>query len=61
LPDVVLFGDGKGHFTPGPPLPNRPDRSYSAPLADLDGDGYPDIVAARSDAPSLMVFNRPKN
>ena len=42
--DVVLFGDGKGHFTPGPPLPNKPDRSYSAPLADLDGDGDLDIV-----------------
>src|SRR5580704_19599150 len=32
LADVVLFGDGKGHFKPGPPLPNKPDRSYSAPL-----------------------------
>src|SRR5579872_2977590 len=31
LSDVVLFGDGKGHFKPGPPLPNKPDRSYSAP------------------------------
>src|ERR1700759_1846051 len=44
LADVVLFGDGKGHFKPGPPLPNKPDRSYSAPLADLDGDGDLDIV-----------------
>jgi hypothetical protein len=26
---------------------------------DLDGDGYPDIVAARSDAPSMIFFNRP--
>src|SRR3954454_13302008 len=36
--DVVLLGDGKGHFKPGATLPNAPDRSYSAPLADLDGD-----------------------
>src|ERR1039457_1380979 len=39
LKSVVLFGDGKGHFIPGPPLPNAADRSYSAPLADLDKDG----------------------
>jgi hypothetical protein len=29
-------------------------------IADLDGDGYPDIVAARSDAPSLILFSRPQ-
>src|ERR1035437_10790230 len=39
LADVVLFGDGKGHFKPGPPLPNKPERSYSSPLAELNGDG----------------------
>jgi hypothetical protein len=31
---------------------------YGLAAADLDGDGYPDIVAARSDAPSLLLFNR---
>src|SRR5713101_8618526 len=55
LPDVVLFGDGKGHFTPGPPLPNKPDRSYSAPLADLDGDGDLDIVLS-NDAPDPKLI-----
>src|SRR5215472_788218 len=54
LPDVVLFGDGKGHFKPGPPLPNRPDRSYSAPLADLNGDGSLDMVIS-NDAPDPKV------
>ena len=54
LPDVVLFGDGKGRFTPGPPLPNRPDRSYSAPLADLNGDGSLDMVIS-NDAPDPKV------
>ena len=29
-------------------------------IADLDGDGYPDIVAARSHAPSLILFSRPQ-
>lgn len=54
LPDVILFGDGKGHFTRGPALPNKPDRSYSAPLADLDGDGDLDIVLS-NDAPDPKV------
>jgi len=58
LPDVVLFGDGKGHFTPGPPLPNQPDRSYSAPLADLNGDGTLDMVISndRPD-PKVVLLN----
>ncbi len=55
LADVVLFGDGKGHFTPGPPLPNKPDRSYSAPLADLNGDGTLDMVIS-NDAPDPKVI-----
>src|SRR5689334_16511941 len=50
LPDLVLLGDGKGHFKPGAPLPNQPDRSYSAPLADLDGDGDLDMVIS-NDSP----------
>jgi hypothetical protein len=58
LADVVLFGDGKGHFKPGPPLPNKPDRSYSAPLADLDGDGSLDMVISndRPD-PKIVLLN----
>jgi hypothetical protein len=55
LADVVLFGDGKGHFTPGPPLPNKPDRSYSAPLADLNGDGSLDMVIS-NDAPDPKII-----
>ncbi|SPF53778.1 Na-Ca exchanger/integrin-beta4 [Candidatus Sulfopaludibacter sp. SbA4] len=54
LPDVVLLGEGMGHFKPGPPLPNRPDRSYSAPLADLNGDGSLDMVIS-NDAPDPKV------
>ncbi len=55
LPDVIFFGDGKGHFRPGPPLPNKPDRSYSAPLADLNGDGTLDMVIS-NDAPDPKVI-----
>jgi FG-GAP-like repeat len=58
LRDVVLFGDGSGHFTPGPPLPNRPDRSYSAPLADLNGDGTLDMVISNDQPdPKLVLLN----
>jgi hypothetical protein len=53
--DVVLFSDGKGHFKQGPPLPNKPDRSYSAPLADLNGDGSLDIVIS-NDAPDPKII-----
>ena len=54
----MLFGDGKGNFTPGPPLPNNPDRSYSAPLADMNKDGTLDIVLSndRPD-PKLVLLN----
>jgi hypothetical protein len=58
LADVILFGDGKGHFKPGPPLPNKPDRSYSAPLADLNGDGFLDMIISndRPD-PKIVLLN----
>jgi hypothetical protein len=58
LPDVILFGDGKGHFTRGPALPNMPDRSYSAPLADLNGDGSLDMVISNDTPdPKVVMLN----
>ncbi len=61
LADVVLFGNGRGHFTPGPPLPNQPDRSYSAPLADLNGDGSLDMVISNDQPdPKLVLVNNGK-
>jgi len=56
LRSVVFFGDGKGHFTPGPPLPGPPVRSYSAPLADLNGDGSLDMVISNDQPDTKMVL-----
>ena len=56
LDNLILRNDGKGNFTTGK-LPAEADRTYSAALADLDGDGWPDIVAARSDAPNAIWFS----
>jgi hypothetical protein len=30
---------------------------YGLALGDLNGDGYPDVVAARSEAPNVMYFS----
>ena len=42
----IHWGDGKGAV-------------YGVAIGDLDGDGWPDIVAARSDAPNGIWFNGP--
>ena len=57
----VLTGDGRGHFTP-----LAPDRSgfvvagdaKALVVADLDADGWPDLVASRNDQPALAFRNR---
>ena len=40
---AVTFGDNKGAV-------------YGLAIGDLDGDGSPDIAAARSDAPNVVYF-----
>ncbi len=40
------WGDGQGAV-------------YGVALGDLDGDGWPDIAAARSDAPNAIWFSAP--
>jgi hypothetical protein len=55
LSDVVLFGDGRGHFTPGPPLPNRPGEGVFR--AGRHKRGKPDIIVGYVKAPGAVYFN----
>lgn len=58
LTSVVLLGDGKGHFAPGPALPSGPRRSYTAALADMRKSGHLDIVLSNdSPDPKLVLLN----
>jgi len=44
VPSRIFFGDGKGHFTPGPALPSKATKSYSGSLADMTKSGHLDMV-----------------
>lgn len=51
----VLLNDGKGNFTASN-LGTAPDRTYSAALADLDGDGALDIVVSNDSPDRKLVY-----
>lgn len=58
LPSKVFFGDGKGHFGSGPPLPSNATKSYSGSLADMTKSGHLDIVLSNdSPDPKLVLVN----
>jgi hypothetical protein len=54
----IFFGDGKGNFTPGPALPSKATKTYSASLADMTKSGHLDIVLSNdAPEPKLVLLN----
>jgi hypothetical protein len=58
VPSRIFFGDGKGHFTPGPALPSKATKSYSGSLADMTKSGHLDMVLSNDEPdPKLVLLN----
>lgn len=53
---LVFFGDGKGNFTPGPPLPSNGNKTYSANLVDMTKSGHLDMVLSADEPDPKMVL-----
>ena len=56
VPSKVLFGDGRGNFTPGLPLPSKATKSYSAALVDMTRNGHLDIVLSNDQPDRKLVL-----
>jgi FG-GAP-like repeat len=52
---AVAFGDGTGNFTPGRDYVGT-GISYSAAIADFNGDGHPDVVSVSPDTDTATVY-----
>ena len=58
LADLVLLGDGRGAFQAPYALHERPDRSYSGVLVDMDRDGDLDVVVSNDNPdPKIVHLN----
>src|SRR5262249_17232340 len=55
----VYVNDGRGAFSLGVRrfMPNRREPHNAALLADLDGDGFLDLVLANATSPSRILYN----
>lgn len=61
VPSRIFFGDGKGKFTPGPALPSKATKTYSASLADMTRSGHLDMVLSNDEPdPKLVLVNDSK-
>lgn len=54
--DRVLLGDGKGGIRKAYDLGTIADRSYTGGLADLNGDGFPDIAISNDNPDRKLVY-----
>ncbi|HLX85169.1 MAG TPA: FG-GAP-like repeat-containing protein [Terriglobales bacterium] len=52
---AVSFGDGRGNFASGRDYVGT-GMSYSAAVADFNGDGHPDVVSASPDTDTATVY-----
>jgi FG-GAP-like repeat len=58
VPSRTFLGDGKGSFKPGPSLPSKATKTYSASLADMTKSGHLDIVLSNDEPePKLILLN----
>ena len=57
LHNRLLLNDGQGGFATAKNLSDTPDRTYTAALADLDGDGDPDLVVSNDRPDKKLVYH----
>jgi hypothetical protein len=59
-PGSIYYNDGQGRFADEVRWNDGKGVVYGMAFADFDKDGWPDIVAARSDAPNGIWFSTPR-
>jgi hypothetical protein len=58
-PGIVYFNDRTGKKYQPVPFGDGKGAIYGTAAGDLNGDEWPDVVVARSEAPCFVMFNRP--